>query len=117
MQVRGSERVVVATYVRRVEGEGRTVIPAHVAAWIDSLATREKVVVVASGNPYVIRQFPNVGSYLVTYGIGEALERSAARAVTGQAPISGRVPVSLPGFFTRGDGMVRGAMGAGAMLR
>ncbi len=113
-QVRGMDRVVVATIVRRVEGEGRTVIPPAIAAWIDTLATREKVVVVAGGNPYVIRQFPNVSTYMMTYGVGDALERAAARALTGRSAIRGKAPVSLPGFFSRGDGLTREATRAEA---
>lgn len=106
---RGADRVLVATYVRRIEGEGRFAMPQHVAGWIDSLSRREKVVVVSLGNPYLIRQFPNVGSYLVTYGVSDAQELAGARAVLGRAAIGGVVPVSLPGFFRRGDGMRRAA--------
>ena len=107
LAVQGADRVIVATYVRRIEGEGRFAIPANVAAWIDSLSTREKVIVVSFGNPYLLRQFPRVGSYLVTYGVADVLERAAASALLGRAPIGGVVPVSLPGFFTRGDGLKR----------
>jgi beta-N-acetylhexosaminidase len=103
----GADRVIVATYVRRIEGEGRAAIAGPVASWLDSLATRERVIVVSLGNPYLIRQFPRVGSYLVTYGVADALERAGARAVMGRAPITGTVPVSLPGFFVRGDGIRR----------
>jgi beta-N-acetylhexosaminidase len=106
-EVHGADRVIIATYVRRIEGEGRFAIPAHVAAWIDTLSTRERVVVVSLGNPYLLRQFPSVGTYLVTYGVADVLERAAASAVLGQAPITGTVPVSLPGFFVRGDGIRR----------
>jgi beta-N-acetylhexosaminidase len=99
--------VIVAPHVRRVEGEGRPTIPAHIAAWIDTLAQRRPVVVAAFGNPYVIRQFPSVRSYMVTYGVTEDLERAAVAALTGTQPITGRTPVSLPGFFTMGDGIQR----------
>jgi beta-N-acetylhexosaminidase len=108
----GVDRVIVATNVRRVEGEGRVAIAPQVARWVDSLAVIEKVVVVANGNPYVIRQFPRVGSYLSTYGVNDALERAAARALLGKAPIAGRAPISLPGLFARGDGLVRPALAA-----
>ena len=104
-----SDRLVVMTYTRTLEGGGRLAIPAHVAAWIDAQAATGKLIVVAGGNPYVIRQFPRVGSYLATFGRGDAVERAAARAVLGQAPITGRAPVTLPGFFARGDGLGRGA--------
>ena len=99
--------VIVTAYVRRVEGEGRFAVPRPVANWIDTLAQRHKVIVVAFGNPYLIRQWPNVGSYMVTYGVSDDLERAAARAILGDDPIGGRSPVSLPGFFTAGDGIRR----------
>ncbi len=105
--VRDDEVLVLTAFVRRVEGEGRTTIPPHVAAWVDSLAFARRVVLVAFGNPYVIRQFPRVSAYLTTFGVGDALEVAAARAITGARPISGRSPVSLPGFFAAGDGITR----------
>jgi beta-N-acetylhexosaminidase len=106
----GMDRVVVAAYVRRIEGEGRFAVPQHIAGWIDSLAkspTGPKVEVVAFGNPYLIRQFPDVGTYMVTYGVSDDLERAAARALLGSARITGRAPISLPGFFKLGDGLTR----------
>ena len=104
------DRIIVSTHVRTIEGEGRFAIPPHIAAWVDSLARATgKVIVVANGNPYVIRQFPAVQSYMVTYGIDPSLERAAARALAGVAPLTGRAPISLPGFFARGDGLQRSA--------
>jgi len=105
--VRGAERVVVAAYVRRIEGEGRNAIPAHIATWVDSLATTERVAFVAFGNPYLIRQVPRVGTYLMTYGVNEVLERAAGRALAGKARITGKTPVGLPGVFARGEGIAR----------
>jgi len=107
LQVSGADRVIVAAYVRRIEGEGRPAVPPHIAKWIDELARKEKVVAVALGNPYLIRQFPSVQTYLATYGVSDALERAAAAAVLGRASITGMTPVSLPGFFKRGDGIRR----------
>jgi len=69
--------------------------------------------VVSFGNPYLIRQFPSVGTYLVTYGVADVLEDAAADALLDRAPITGRIPVSLPGFFVRGDGIQRRAASAG----
>jgi beta-N-acetylhexosaminidase len=107
---KGMDRIIVAAYVRRIEGAGRFAVPQHVSAWIDSLAREAagpKLAVAAFGNPYLIRQFPSVGTYLVTYGVSDDLERAAARAILGGAPITGRAPISLPGFFRAGDGLTR----------
>jgi beta-N-acetylhexosaminidase len=106
--IRRSERVVLAAYVRRIEGEGRPAIPAAIATWMASLpAMNARTALVALGNPYLIRQVPTVGTYLVTYSVGDASERAAALALLGRSPIGGVAPVSLPGFFARGDGLKR----------
>ena len=113
----GWDAIVVNTNVRTIEGAGRFAVAPVVAQWIDTLATRERVIVVANGNPYVIRQFPRVQSYMVTYGVGDALDRAAARAIAGLAPITAHSPISLPGFFARGDGIVRSVATASATSR
>ncbi|MCC6771931.1 MAG: hypothetical protein IT360_12040 [Gemmatimonadaceae bacterium] len=110
-----ADRIVLAPYVRRIEGEGRPAIPAHIAEWMAALARTDsaggdrRLALVAFGNPYLVRQVPAVGTYLVTYSVGDASEQAAADALLGHAAIAGRAPVSLPGYFGRGDGLVRGA--------
>ena len=106
-QTTGAERIVVAAFVRRMEGQGRPAMPPHIASWIDRLAGGQRVILVAHGNPYLLRQLPNVGTYLTTYSVGDAVEHAAVQALLGRAPITGVVPVSLPGFFKRGDGIRR----------
>jgi len=105
------DRVIVYSYTRTLEGEGRLAIPAQIADFMARLSATGRLVVVAGGNPYQLRQVPQISSYMVTYGRGEALERAAARALFGTAPITGHIPVSLPGYFTRGDGLMRDAKG------
>jgi beta-N-acetylhexosaminidase len=113
-----AERVVMAAYVRRIEGEGRPSIPVHIAEWMERVAAADtlvpdaKVAMIAFGNPYLIRQVPSVAAYMVTFGVGDALESAAAQAVLGRSAIGGVSPVSLPGFFSRGDGLRLAAVGA-----
>ena len=102
--LRPGERVVFATFVRTIEGEGRFAVGAHVAQWIDSVAWTRPVVAVAFSNPYVLREFNRVPAYVAAFGRGDAMERAAARAVAGAIPFRGRAPITLPGYFRRGDG-------------
>ena len=102
-----SDVVVIAAFVRRVEGVGRVAVPQQVAAWIDSVAMRRPVIVVSFGNPYLIQQFPGADGYIATYGVSDDLERAAVRALLGQEAITGKTPVSLPGFFGLGAGLTR----------
>jgi beta-N-acetylhexosaminidase len=88
-------------------------MPTTIATWMNAIATADssrgsaRVALVAFGNPYLIRQVPSVGTYLVTWSVGDASERGAAEAILGRGPITGVSPVSLPGFFKRGDGIHR----------
>jgi beta-N-acetylhexosaminidase len=101
-----ANRVLVATFVRRVEGEGRFAIPQRIGDWIDSLAKRRDVSVIAFGNPYLLRQFPDVQTYIVAYGVSDDLERAAVEVLRG-GKATGRAPVTLPGFFSAGTGLQR----------
>jgi hypothetical protein len=47
--------------------------------------------------------------YLATYGATSECQRAAARALLGRAPIRGRIPMKLDGFFDVGDGLQRDA--------
>ncbi len=100
-------RLVVLTVVRRVEGRGRVAIAEPFAAWVRRIAPKLKPVVIAAGNPYVIGQFPGIEAYMTTFSVGEASERAAARALLGAA-VSGHSPVTLPGVFSRTDGVTGG---------
>jgi beta-N-acetylhexosaminidase len=98
-------RLVVVTVVRRVEGRGRVAIAEPFAAWIRKVNKKLHPIVIAAGNPYVIGQFPAIDSYMATFSVGEAPERAAARALFAGV-YSGTSPVSLPGVFARGDGVI-----------
>lgn len=103
----GMQRVVFSTHGRTIEGEGKLAIAPQVAQWLDSVAAVMPVVMVSHGNPYVIRQIKNVGTYAMAFGTGATVEHASALALAGQRAISGRSPISLPGFYSRGDGIPR----------
>ncbi len=114
--LRPGERVVLATFVRTIEGEGRFAVGEHIARWVDSVAITRPVTVVAFSNPYVIREFGWISGYVATFGRGDAMERAAARALAGRIPFQGHAPISLPGFFRVGDGLAGDRPAAPASL-
>jgi beta-N-acetylhexosaminidase len=46
---------------------------------------------------------------LLTYEEYDGIESAAVRALTGDAPIGGKLPISLPGMFPIGHGLDRPA--------
>ena len=66
-------------------------------------------VLVSFASPYVRRQVPEVRSYVVAWGGFPVSQAAAARALTGQIPFAGTLPVSIPGVATLGAGMGGGS--------
>jgi beta-N-acetylhexosaminidase len=65
------------------------------------------VIAISFGSPYLIDQFPTVSTYLLAWSDSGQSQRAAARAILGQAPIHGRLPISLPPHHSAGEGVER----------
>jgi beta-N-acetylhexosaminidase len=65
-----------------------------------------KTVVVAMGNPYLAKDFPEVQNYLCAFSAALVSEVSAVKALFGEIEIHGHLPVSIPGIARRGAGLV-----------
>jgi beta-N-acetylhexosaminidase len=44
---------------------------------------------------------------LLTYDFSDYAEQSAVKAIAGEIPITGRLPIGLPGLFPLGHGLTR----------
>lgn len=77
-------------------------------ALLEELAAAGRpVVVVSLGSPYLLDSFPSVPTYLLAWSASEDSQRAAADAILGRAPVTGRLPVSLPPHHRAGDGLER----------
>jgi len=106
--------IVISAYVPPQENVGTVGVPAAFAAFVGGLERAERphrrpVAVVALGSPYLLTTFPDVGTYLVAWGGQPLMQEAAARALLGEAAITGRLPITLPPFHARGEGLEREA--------
>jgi beta-N-acetylhexosaminidase len=69
------------------------------------VASGQPVALVALGNPYLLRNFPGVTAYLVTFSNVPPSEMAAVEALFGEIDIRGHLPVSIPGLANYGDGI------------
>lgn len=53
-------------------------------------------------SPYYLTSVPSVDAYVCTYSYRRVAQEAAARAVLGQSKMTGRLPVSIPGFYAYG---------------
>ncbi len=102
---RSVDRVIVSPFIRVGAYKGDLGVPEPVASLIHDLIGIRPTVLVSFGNPYLLEQFSNVGTYLLAWGQWDVSQRAAARAVLGDVSITGRLPIRLPPFHEIGDGV------------
>ncbi len=99
---------IVGSYVMTGSSVSNPSVPAPIARFIQDLVARHpRTILVAFGNPYLLQQEPAVSSYLVTWGGFPVSQAAAGRAITGAAPIRGRLPISIPPLLHFGAGIDR----------
>ncbi len=106
---RGMDAVIVGAHVPPRSGVGSVGVPATFRTFVESLNRIDGTgtAVISFGNPYLLSAFPGAGTYLAAWGGWEVSQNAAARAVAGAAPITGRLPVSIPPLHQLGDGLNR----------
>jgi beta-N-acetylhexosaminidase len=113
-----AERVIVAVYSAPVAGkrvmvggEWKNTISlgdAQSALLRDLLEhAGQRTIVLALGNPYLAAGFSGIQTYLCTFSSVPVSESSAIKALFGEIPIGGRLPVDIPGIAPRGAGLDR----------
>ena len=102
--------VIVGSYVGQSWDAVSASAPEAFTNFIQALVSRgRKPIVVAFGNPYLLQQLPWIGTYLVAWGGFPVSQVAAARALIGAAPITGRLPISIPPYVMIGAGEERPA--------
>jgi hypothetical protein len=106
------DAIVASVFVRASSGSGRMDLPANMQGVLRAIArqteqTGTPFVTVIFGNPYTATFLPEVPAMLLTYDYYDRAERSAVRALAGEAPVAGKLPIGLPGLAERGAGLTR----------
>jgi len=104
--VRDADAILVALYVRARSGQGVIAIPASgMAAVPELVATGKPVIAVSFGSPYLLRELPQLQTYICAYGIQELTQSAVVQALYGDIGFGGRLPVTIPGVAPRGTGI------------
>jgi len=106
------DAIVASVFVRAASGSGRMDLPPALVRLLAELTritagTPKPFVTVFFGNPYATMAVPELPAVMLTYDFYDLAEMSALRALAGESPIGGRLPISLPGLFEAGHGLIR----------
>jgi beta-N-acetylhexosaminidase len=104
-----AQTVVTAVYVIPTAGKiGNSMADATgtlLQQLLDHVA--EKSMVVAMGNPYLAADFPKIENYMCTFSNASVSEVAAIKALFGEIPIRGHLPVTIPNVAQRSSGLER----------
>jgi beta-N-acetylhexosaminidase len=101
-----AQQVVVAVYVVPSAARTRTIargqknsasLPDSTAKVLGTILARatEKTAVLAMGTPYLTEDFPTIQNYICTFSNATVSEISAAKALFGEIPIPGHLPINI----------------------
>ncbi len=73
----------------------------------DLAGLKKKFIFTSFGSPFLLSHLPDLPSYAVTYDISSTAELAAIKAMTGEIPYRGKLPINLPGLYKIGHGLTR----------
>jgi len=105
---RRADAIVASLFVRIASYSGRMDLSERQLALLEGLTALNKpYVAVMFGNPYTATFLSKLPTMLLAYEEFDGIELAAVRALAGEAPIRGKLPISLPGMFPIGHGLER----------
>jgi beta-N-acetylhexosaminidase len=109
------DAIVAGIFVRASSGSGRLDLAPHVIRLLQDLSRgserrAQPFVAAFFGNPYTPMFVQEIPAMLLTYDFSDYAEQSAVKAIAGEIPVVGKLPISLPGLFSLGHGLSRGAL-------
>jgi beta-N-acetylhexosaminidase len=107
-QARAADLVIASAQVTPREYVGSVELGGAFPRFVRELAAAGlPVLVVSFGSPYLLHSFPEIPTYLLAWSGSAESQRAVARALTGRASITGRLPVELRPHHQRGEGIQR----------
>jgi beta-N-acetylhexosaminidase len=108
------DAVVAGIFVRVSSASARLDLAPGVVRLLQDIARASAqrsrpMVGVFFGSPYVAADVAEIPAQLLTYDFSDLAEESAVRALAGEIPIGGTLPIELPGLFKVGHGLSRPA--------
>jgi beta-glucosidase-like glycosyl hydrolase/CubicO group peptidase (beta-lactamase class C family) len=91
------DAVILNVYLKVRSSQGTINLEPQQKSFINNLmSSGKKVVLVSHGNPYILSDFPQAGTYLCNYGDAKVSEEALVKAFWGEINIQGKLPVSIP---------------------
>lgn len=101
-------QALLAVGLRFASGTGSIPFPVPLQRLIETSAADRPTALVSFGTPYLLSATSRVAAYLLAWTANPLTEEAVAAALSG-APITGRLPISLPAGYPLGAGISKSA--------
>lgn len=99
-------QIYAASFVTVAANRGNVTLEGGLGSFLTKLIHgAPPVALISLGSPYLLRDFRDVSAYAATFSTTSTSEIAAARLILGDIPITGTMPVSIPGIAKVGDGL------------
>ncbi|HEY3250036.1 MAG TPA: glycoside hydrolase family 3 N-terminal domain-containing protein [Ignavibacteria bacterium] len=100
------ENIIIGVFAKVKYGTGKiSILPTH-SEFLKQLSVKKNsFTVISYGNPYLLKEFPSVPSYICAYGDGDVSIDASLLAVTGAIKFKGRLPVTINEDYKFGMGI------------
>ncbi|MCS6874331.1 MAG: glycoside hydrolase family 3 N-terminal domain-containing protein [Acidobacteriota bacterium] len=99
-RIEASDVVIAGFFVRVRSGAKNSIeVPEAGKEIVKQIIENKKLIAISFGNPYILREFPEMKTYIVAYGDMPSLQRATALALFGEIDFRGRLPITImPGY-------------------
>ena len=105
-ELRNADVIVLGVYVSIGAWKGENKFSDDLQGFFKKLSRSKKpVVMIAFGDPYVLGRMPWGDGIIAAYAGLRKSEEAVGNALLGKSEVIGKLPVTIPGRFKRGDGI------------
>ena len=100
------KQIYIAASITVAPNRGSVALEGGLSGMMEALIkSGQPVALMSLGSPYLLRNFPGVSAYIAAFSTSNTSEIALAKAISGDIPIRGKLPVSIPGLAKIGDGI------------
>ena len=104
-KIEENAKVIINVFVKASAHKGTVALNENQTVFVNTLMDKTKnIIMVSYGNPYIIRDFQNISTYLCAWEKQVDLQEAGARVVLGLNSVNGKLPINIPEVAKRGTG-------------
>jgi beta-N-acetylhexosaminidase len=85
---------------------GTVALNENQTVFINAFSEKTKnIIMVSYGNPYIIRDYQNISTYICAWENQVDLQKAGAKVILGLNDVSGKLPINIPDVAKRGTGI------------